>query len=126
QVSPKISVSEGHYISDQVYLRLLNQFSKISDVTVHTDPENDEIARPSLNLLSRTELEERLKQSCENLLGYAEMKNLQLHYLDGQLQIEFLLPLQLLDASSAEELELQYTHACKDIPNIQTIRIYFG
>ncbi|MCW8831326.1 MAG: cation diffusion facilitator family transporter, partial [Gammaproteobacteria bacterium] len=41
-VQPKLSVSEGHHISEDVERSLIETFDDINDVTVHIDPENDE------------------------------------------------------------------------------------
>ncbi len=41
-VGPKLSVSEGHHISETVEKSLKDSFDEINDVTVHIDPEDDE------------------------------------------------------------------------------------
>lgn len=124
-VNPKISVSEGHHISEQVSLRLLNQFSNISDVIVHIDPEDDETSMPSLNLPPRPEIREQLKQYWSDLPGYSEIENMQLHYLDGKLQIELLLPLQHSHSFNAKELQKLYAEACAEIKDIESIKLHF-
>lgn len=125
-VDPKISVSEGHYIGEHVGLRLTEQFKKISDVTVHIDPEDDEKFLPSMHLPTRSTLNKKLNDCWSALPGYHEIQNKHLHYLDGKLQIELTMPLDLLKSSSAETLQAQYQEACKKIPNIETIKIYFS
>lgn len=52
-VDPCISVSEGHYISDQVYSKLSKKIEHVADITVHIDPEDDETNMPSLPLPNR-------------------------------------------------------------------------
>ncbi|HJN38041.1 MAG TPA: cation diffusion facilitator family transporter [Gammaproteobacteria bacterium] len=42
EVSSMISVSEGHFIADNVESNLINSFDSISDVTVHVDVEDEE------------------------------------------------------------------------------------
>ncbi|SDU20990.1 cation diffusion facilitator family transporter [Halopseudomonas salegens] len=42
QVGNYISVSEGHQISDWVMRRLMREFSRLGDITLHIDPEDDE------------------------------------------------------------------------------------
>ena len=42
QVGNYISVSEGHQISDWVMWRLMREFSRLGDITLHIDPEDDE------------------------------------------------------------------------------------
>ncbi|NIV74156.1 MAG: cation diffusion facilitator family transporter, partial [Gammaproteobacteria bacterium] len=50
QVDGAISVSEGHHISEMVRHLLIEQHESITDVTVHIDPEDDEITPSSLGL----------------------------------------------------------------------------
>lgn len=42
QVENYISVSEGHQISDWVMRRLMREFPRLGDITLHIDPEDDE------------------------------------------------------------------------------------
>lgn len=124
-VDPKISVSEGHHISEQVNLRLFNQFSKISDVTVHIDPEDDESSMPSLHLPTRSEIHEQLEACWSAIPGYTDIQTMQLHYLDGKLQIELILPLQSIKSLDTDELKKQYNDACRHIKEIEKLTLYF-
>lgn len=85
-VSPYLSVSEGHYIAQQVHYTLMNRFDRIRDVVVHVDPEDDEEFCPSLHLPSRTTLEKKLfkpwKKACPEIISWT------LHYLDGKISID--------------------------------------
>ena len=56
QVSPKLSVSEGHHISESVENALKDKFDEVNDVTVHIDPEDAESAASCKNLPLRSEL----------------------------------------------------------------------
>jgi cation diffusion facilitator family transporter len=46
QVDPRLSVSEGHRISEQVRGDLIAGIADVADVTVHIDPEDDETVSP--------------------------------------------------------------------------------
>ncbi len=100
-VDAKISVSEGHYIGDQVYIALKKHIEKIADVTVHVDPEDDEIVKPSDNLPNRKEIIVQLHQHWEKYLPKEILDNalthITLHYLNGRLQIELHLPKAFAD-----------------------------
>lgn len=124
-VDPKISVSEGHFISEQVLISLNKTFKKISDVTVHIDPEDDEHKQPSQNLLPRQELQKQLEQCWGNLLGYTSIINMQLHYLDGQLHIEIAIPMHITEQESPDLLIKQYRDAANSIKNIGSIVIHY-
>ncbi len=41
QVDPRLTVSEGHRVSDAVYLRVRAAHPEVRDVLVHIDPEDD-------------------------------------------------------------------------------------
>lgn len=85
-VSPKISVSEGHYIAQNVQNALIEQIDSVKDVIVHVDPEDDEITAPSLDLPSRKILEEQLLN--EIRIDFPQILFLNLHYLDGKIDID--------------------------------------
>ncbi len=125
QVPPMISVSEGHHISEQVALKLTQQLDTISDVTVHIDPEDDETSTPSQHLPNRPKLCKQLHAHWHTLPGYTSIKNLQLHYLEGYLHIDVVLPLHLLNTISAEQLQQRYQTACQTLSDIKKIQMYF-
>ena len=86
-VSPLISVSEGHYIAQHVHNALVNQLAAVKDVTVHVDPEDDEISCPSLKLKNRKVLEEKLFLAWQR--DFPGLENWTLHYLDGKMIVDF-------------------------------------
>jgi cation diffusion facilitator family transporter len=123
-VDPKISVSEGHYISDQVHKVLTQQFDDISDITVHIDPEDDEVIMPSVNSLSREDLEFRLREHWKNLPSYQDIKRILIHYLDGKIQIEVFIPRKSVAALNSEALLQQLRDAAKGINDIEYIELH--
>ncbi|MDF1677232.1 MAG: cation diffusion facilitator family transporter [Legionellaceae bacterium] len=87
QVNPMISVSEGHFIAQNVHFTLMNTLPKIKDVTVHIDPEDDEVTSPCLHLPNRATLEAQLLSHWQDM---PEMKACLLHYLDGKLTLDLI------------------------------------
>lgn len=85
-VSPKISVSEGHYIAQHVHQSLIDQIESVRDVIVHIDPEDDEACSPSLHLPSRTVLQEQLLNEVH--IDFPQILFWNLHYLDGKMSID--------------------------------------
>jgi cation diffusion facilitator family transporter len=85
-VDPIISVSEGHYIAQHVHHQLYNQFEKIKDVTVHVDPEDDEVASPSMHLPNRAVLEDKFLFDWKRKAP--QITHWDLHYLGGKLSLE--------------------------------------
>ena len=125
-VDPFLSVSEGHHIGEQVHAALLNNVKHLSDVTVHIDSENDEMAHPSLNLPNRDTVKKLLKTRWLQLDGYDQIQKMTLHYLAGHLHVEIFMPTSLLQKTSAEKLLMQYQVAAKDIPEIERIVIHYS
>ncbi|UQB42318.1 cation transporter [Thiomicrospira microaerophila] len=85
-VSPRISISEGHEIGNEVSRRLRKQFSKITDLTFHIDPEDDEgRGDPSLQpgLPLRPKIEALLKERWQALSLWNDIQDIDLHYLNG-------------------------------------------
>ena len=123
QVAPEISVSEGHYISEQVHLNLM-KISYISDVTVHIDPENDATSMHSVNLPSREDLRRLLKAHCQNLTGFKETRRIILHYLNGKVHIEIYLPLSAIK-DKKKQLKSQYQKIVTQVKSIDKVSLYF-
>lgn len=118
QVSPYISVSEGHHIAEQVMTQLNEQYDEISDIMVHIDPEDDETAAPSRLLPNRAQLLTQLQPILESTGLQKELDNLVLHFLNGQLELE-------LTLSEPTELAVlqQLQQACCEIDGVRCIRI---
>ena len=87
-VSPSISVSEGHYIAQHVHVALMNQFDRVKDVTVHVDPEDDEISSPSIHLPNRKTIEAQWLQPLK--VDFSCIQAWNLHYLNGKLSIDLI------------------------------------
>lgn len=85
-VDPLISVSEGHYIAQHVHHALMHDLTRVKDVTVHIDPEDDEVTCPSMHLRNRWQLEKEILHPWQN--AFPAIKEWTLHYLDGRLIID--------------------------------------
>jgi cation diffusion facilitator family transporter len=89
-VSPRISVSEGHEIGNEVSRRLRQAFPALTDLTFHVDPEDDagegDPSRlPGLPL--RPEVERALARRWSELPVWPWIRDLELHYLDGAVTV---------------------------------------
>ena len=127
-VDPKISVSEGHFIGQQVNAKLLKNITKVQDVTVHVDPEDDddESNPPSGNLPTRAEIVELLTQRWQQLPVLSYIDAMFLHYLNGKLSIELYLPLNILSHQVTETLlTQQLQQSIADVVFIKSIKLYF-
>ncbi|MFZ0219218.1 MAG: cation diffusion facilitator family transporter [Candidatus Aquirickettsiella sp.] len=121
-VDPSISVSEGHYIGQEVDKRLIASFPDITDVTVHIDTENDELINPSYNLPDRTTLQKILKKHWYDLLPEIAIKTATFHYLDGKITIDLKLP---IDFSTQDDLETKLKKIIETESFITDIKFFY-
>ena len=146
QVTPHVSVSEGHRISDEVSLRLIGEIEVVSQVLVHIDPENDEEFSSCSQLPLRDEvlkllityLQNHLQQNSpevkphhdllETIITLLKQNNsmdLVLHYSNGKITIHIFLPVnQAKQHKEIQQLEDLLQH---DIAALEIIdNIHFG
>nr|VFJ45322.1 MAG: cation diffusion facilitator family transporter [Candidatus Kentron sp. DK]VFJ61912.1 MAG: cation diffusion facilitator family transporter [Candidatus Kentron sp. DK] len=88
----RISVSEGHQISEVVMSTLMENLEDVTDVTVHIDPEDDELAKPNTGLPLRGEFIERLHHHWSSIDAARHIRKINLHYLSGKVYVEVILP----------------------------------
>ena len=113
-VEPFISVSEGHYIAQHVHYLLKKQLPKVKDVTVHVDPEDDELYCPSVRLPNRTQLEKEIVHQWQK--QFPGIINWTLHYLDGKIFIDLVYDPELVQANDLKKKIEQ------DLANVTTIK----
>ncbi|VAW52266.1 Cobalt-zinc-cadmium resistance protein [hydrothermal vent metagenome] len=105
QVSPKLSVSEGHHITESVEQALCDKFEEINDVTVHIDPEDDETTASCKHLPLRSELLLALNHEWVKHEILKNIDDVTLHYLDGHICVEASLPFKYLQQLNLQQLE---------------------
>ena len=124
---PRVSVSEGHQISETVRSVLMRRAENIADVTVHIDPEDDEHAAPGRHLALRDQVLRRLQACWQHLPAAQQIRHVNLHYLNGQIHVEVELPLALgADPDSAEEHCRAFNAAAAGDPDIAGIRLLYS
>ncbi|MBI3560826.1 MAG: cation transporter [Gammaproteobacteria bacterium] len=130
QVSSTISVSEGHHISEVVRQQVINQVDEVDDVMVHVDPEDDERTAPSIHLPLRHVLVPQLCQAWASIPAGAALgdEDITLHYANGKLQVDLVLPRQLLENQprvNAEQLAEQFAEAARSVVTLARVVVYF-
>ena len=124
---PRVSVSEGHQISETVRAMLIRRFDNISDVTVHIDPEDDEHAAPGKHLGLREKVLGRLEARWQHLPAARQIRRVDLHYLDGRIHVEVELPLALgADPEQAAALSAAFSEAVAEDPDIAGVRVLYS
>ena len=125
-VNSRISVSEGHRISEAVEHRLIEEIEEMSDVTVHIDPEDDEREAACAELPLRGELLTRLRAQWKEIAAAARLENVGLHYLDGHVHLELFLSLREMSGTDeAKQIAQELTEACKRLPEVGEVTAYF-
>ncbi|MGB5260986.1 MAG: cation diffusion facilitator family transporter [Gammaproteobacteria bacterium] len=123
-VDPMLSVSEGHQIGEYVRLRLIGELEHVADVTVHIDPEDDEVAAPSNRLPLRAEVMQRLHQQWRDLAPDDCLDKVQLHYLDGKIHVDVFLDASSCTPGRAHELAGPLREAARRAADIGTVNVY--
>ena len=118
-VAPRLSVSEGHHISETVEQMLIDSFDSINDVTVHIDPEDDEQEARSMHLPLRNELIDALRQEWASVPELKSIDDITLHYLTGEISVEASMPLDKVgDLESTKELQARFSRISTNIPSV--------
>jgi len=124
---PRVSVSEGHQISETVRSVLRGRSEDIADVTVHIDPEDDEHAAPGKHLQLRDQVLGRLGACWQHLPAAEQIRHVSLHYLNGKIHVEVELPLALgADPKRAADQSAAFNAAAAGEPDIAGIRILYS
>jgi len=125
-VDEDISVSEGHYISELVRTRLVNEVDVVADALVHIDPEDDTHFTPARDLPSRSAVHAQLKAHFKDIDAAAHIERITLHYVGGRLRIELLLPLSVLaNTDAGRQLAARFQVAIAKDPLIETLDVRF-
>lgn len=126
QVDPTLSVSEGHRIGEKVREALLARIEEVADVTVHIDPEDDEICSPCDHLPLRDEILARLRRHWEPLSEASAIEDITLHYLDGKIHVDITLPLECVaDRRAARALTEAFRRAVEALDEIGEVKLLF-
>lgn len=125
-VDPRLSVSEGHQIGEYVRATLLEQIEEVSDVTVHIDPEDDELAPTCAGLPLRDEILRRLEDRWSTLAPAPVVDRVVLHYLSGKVDVDVFLNITGLGADEAREYAAMVSHASRSARDIGKVNVFFS
>ncbi|MGD8618307.1 MAG: cation diffusion facilitator family transporter [Gammaproteobacteria bacterium] len=124
-VDPGLSVSEGHMIGERVRTRLIGEMDDVSDVTVHIDPEDDEVASPCTDLPLRDEIMQRLEKGWAKLDLDAGIEKVVLHYLDGKVHADIFVHRVDMDMAGREKLADKIRKSARKVDDIGNVEVYF-
>ena len=125
-VDSYLSVSEGHFIGEQVEKNLINQLNDVQDVVVHIDPENDETVHPNRPLESRKNIIDSIQPYLPPSLEHSDAYY-QIHYLQGQIEVDLILPINGMKKNSTLEIEIHHSfdQILKNFPSIRKFQLLF-
>ncbi len=123
-VDPRISVSEGHMIGDTVRDNLKTKFDDVVDVLVHIDPEDDEFKDQHIKPLVRQQVQVYLDQYFSEWIHTVD--DFRIHYLEGLVEIEVVLPHGLFNQPQQVELiKKQCALIEKNVDLITKVYVFF-
>ena len=126
QVNPRLSVSEGHQIAETVEYKLKNKIEHMQDVTIHIDPEDDEDSPINSHLPLRTRLLDDLSAQWSSIPDSKDIQEINLHYLDGRVVVEILLPLPEGGVNKARDLQTRFSDLVRDNDIVSDIEVKFS
>lgn len=128
QVNPFLSVSEGHIISVSVERVAKECIEELDDVTVHIDPENDEEKddTPYKDLPERAQALKIISQSLKLENINYKIEKTQLHYLEGEILVDFYLSIDYLKNNTIEEIQSKLSLALEKLPGFGQVKVYYS
>ncbi len=128
QVNPFLSVSEGHIISVSVERVAKESIEDLDDVTVHIDPENDEEKEdaPYKNLPERAQALKIIRQSLNLENVNYNIEKTQLHYLEGEILVDFFLSADYLKNQEIVNIQSELSAALEKLPDFGEVKVYFS
>jgi len=127
EVSPDISVSEGHYISETVQNKLLANIDEVADVIVHIDVESEDLSEHSVKLPRRETILRLLDEHCCDIKEFAAAEKFTLHYLNGKIDIELVIPLSsVVDVKHAQRAAQNIADKAAHIESVRDIKVCFS
>jgi cation diffusion facilitator family transporter len=121
QVSPRISVSEGHRVAESVRQRVLDSHPEVLDVLVHVDAENDLLGNSAVQLPERAILLAHLRELLD--ADPPELEHATLHYLGNRVEAEVFLPPGYADATRLAAIRKHMEAALPNDPWFSAVRL---
>ena len=125
-VDDHLSVSEGHQISEMVRATLIKEIAPLADVMVHIDTEEDVNVPSGAGLPLRDELQKRLNNYFRDIPEARMIEHMTLHYLNGRIDIELLLPqVAISPSTTARQLAEQFAAAVRTDRDLGKVDVHF-
>ena len=122
-VDPRITVSEGHQLGENVRRELMGRFSDIGDVLAHIDPESHaqtESGDAREQLPRRQVVLNAIRQRWQSVLDDEAIERVSLHYLEHGIEVELVLKLEKVPPDLTRQLE----QGIADLDYLAALRVY--
>lgn len=124
-VNPRLSVSEGHRIAEEVRAGLISEIDDVAEVMVHVEHEDPLWHDKTLGIPLRTRVEEDLRQCWFGLPLGKQVNRLDLHYIEGELEVEVHLRWKPTDAAPMRPKDIAtLVAAAESLGYIKTCRVH--
>lgn len=127
-VDPMLSVSEAHRISEAVRERVTREVHELADVSIHVEPDESTPQGRLDALPPRSVALPALQRAWADLPGATEIESITLHYIDGHIDTDILLPIRArpADPQSAEALANRYRSRAEAKVPLGTLRLHWS
>lgn len=129
QVDGYVSVSEGHWIGEDVRRRVLAAHEDVIDLLVHVDPEDDFHSPVADARATRLPEREQLIRHLRTILGDErafDFDKVRLHYLGQRVEAEiFLSPGTVLDSAAVARMRLRLAEQLPGDPYFRNITLNY-
>lgn len=125
-VDDRLSVSEGHQISDAVRLAVVTNHPEVADAMVHIDTEEDIHGSSCPDLPLRDEALRRFAALVRGVPEAARIERTTLHYRDGRINLELFLPLAMVSGPDhARQLRTSLQRALDSDSAFGQVELFF-
>jgi cation diffusion facilitator family transporter len=125
RVNPRLTVSEAHHIAFSLEQQIKTEFPQIIDVGIHVDPLTEFSHHWVTDLPSRQEILDRLASQWSSIDCSDKIQDIRLHYLNSQIEIDLILPLELADSHFQLQIDELVEQASK-VSFVGPVNIYFA
>lgn len=122
-VNERLSVSEGHTISEYVRLKLIDSHEDIINALVHIDAEDETVEKSSADLLLRREVLADLRKVWAKSLDPSGLDEVTLHYLNGKVHVDLVHSSHAVDADTGQ-LSQRLQERAGALDYIGDVRVY--
>nr|WP_242463886.1 cation diffusion facilitator family transporter [Halorhodospira halophila] len=126
QVDPRLSVSEGHRVSEAVRRRIIQDIGVVTEVLVHVDHEPPRWDEATAALPLRGVVERDLHAAWSGVEGADTVERVDLHYMEGRLEVELHLPWRPdCDAAGLHRRATRLAEVAEGLAYVSACRVHF-